>query len=172
MVGYRSITGEHFWTVSRHRWYFDEVLLNRNVGFLRYWTISNLPLFCLAIPMLTILTRSSLWALSGKASIHGPEGKNRRKEDLDRRSHMQDCLSRLAIPQGLLAVMAFAIYHVQIITRISSGYPLWYWYLASSIFRYSAAGGKGMEQPNLIVRVMVLYGLIQAGLFASFLPPA
>lgn len=122
--------------------------------------------------MLAILTVSSLWALSGKASNPGPEENNTRDRDLEQRSHLQDCLSRLAIPQGLLAVMALAIYHVQIITRISSGYPLWYWYLASTIFRHLTVGGKGTAHPNLIVRVMVLYGLIQGGLFASFLPPA
>lgn len=163
-------------SISKEFRFIDVVLTiyfsARNVGFLRYWTVSNLPLFCLAIPMLTILTLSSLWALSGKSSTHGPEGQDMRKEDSERRSRQQDCLSRLAIPQLLLAVLAVAVYHVQIITRISSGYPLWYWYLASCIFRYPTAGGKGMEQPNLIVRVMVLYGLIQGGLFASFLPPA
>jgi phosphatidylinositol glycan class V len=151
-----------------------DFLPDRDVGFLRYWTISNSPLFLLATPMLVILSCSSFWAASRKVPNDGRRD-SKSGEDSERRSHQQACLTRLAIPQGLLAIMAFTVYHVQIITRISSGYPLWYWYLASQIFRRSSAGdrhAKGAEQPNFIVRLMVLYGLIQGGLFASFLPPA
>ena len=80
---------------------------------------------------------------------------------------------RLAAPQGLLAVLALTSYHVQIITRLSSGYVLWYIWLARRIL----AGSKENEKQDIwtnkiIVRWMVIYGLVQAGLFASFLPPA
>ncbi|KAK2762075.1 ER membrane glycoprotein subunit of the GPI transamidase complex-like protein [Arachnomyces sp. PD_36] len=160
----KAIPSIYGW-VQSHYW---------NVGFLRYWTISNLPLFCLAIPILTLLIRSSIWALSGEASSDQLQYGKAEDKELGRYSQLQDCLTRLALPQGLLAIMALLVYHVQIITRISSGYPLWYWYLASRIFRRSATNehpAKGVEA-KLIVQVMVLYGLIQGGLFASFLPPA
>lgn len=71
----------------------------------------------------------------------------------------------MALPQLVLAVLALTTYHVQIITRISSGYPLWYIWLAA----------KTQETPKRtvpIIRWMVIYALIQAGLYASFLPPA
>lgn len=71
----------------------------------------------------------------------------------------------LALPQLALAVLGLTSYHVQIITRLSSGYPLWYIWLAVKI----------QEEPrhiSVIVRWMGIYALIQAGLYASFLPPA
>lgn len=73
----------------------------------------------------------------------------------------------LAIPQLVLALLALTSYHVQIITRISSGYPLWYIWLAARICSNSSLGTS-----KAIFRWMVLYATIQAGLYASFLPPA
>lgn len=79
-------------------------------------------------------------------------------------------LIRLAVPQGLLAVMAFTSYHVQIINRISSGYPLWYWYLVCLIVGDSSA--KSTRLFTMALQAMVGYALIQAVLYGSFLPPA
>ncbi|KAL4788138.1 GPI mannosyltransferase 2 [Aspergillus varians] len=151
--------------VQNHYW---------GVGFLRYWTVSNIPLFLLASPMLLILFLSSFWAVgadapfsifnvslkAGSAPLSGPAAQ---------------LLTQLAIIQFVLTAMALTSYHVQIINRISSGYPLWYWYLACQALgttertlpmaKYSA--------PFLaLVSVMVIYALVQAVLFGSFLPPA
>ena len=74
-------------------------------------------------------------------------------------------MAGLALPQLLLAILAFTSYHVQIITRISSGYPLWCIWLAS----------KATDEPKrvtVVIRWMIIYALVQAGLYASFLPPA
>ena len=100
-----------------------------------------MPLFLLAAPMLWLLIRSSFTGLSaGGLPL------------------------RLALPQLVLAILAITNYHVQIITRLSSGYPWVYIWLAGKIC--SSAGGAWE------IKFFVLYGLIQAGLFASFLPPA
>ncbi|KAK9850003.1 hypothetical protein MYU51_012769 [Penicillium brevicompactum] len=128
-----------------------------DVGFLRYWTISNIPLFLLAAPMLVILCRSSWWALTSPSSSSTSPG---------------SMLTRLAIPQGILAVMAFTSYHVQIINRISSGYPLWYWYLVTSAVEYETSALKKSRILVVAVYGMVAYALIQGVLFGSFLPPA
>ena len=123
---------------------------------------------------------------------------------------MQRMLPRLALPQVVLAVMAATSFHVQIINRISSGYPIWYIILAiaiqsgrrsnathvesrakksadsassgdKSIQREadaSSIGGTwhfGLLQGRIlkwIVRGMVMYAIVQGGLYASFLPPA
>lgn len=77
-------------------------------------------------------------------------------------------LFRLAVPQGLLALMALTSYHVQIINRISSGYPLWYWYLVSG----AMDARKNRRGLSVAAQVMVAYALIQGVLFGSFLPPA
>lgn len=73
----------------------------------------------------------------------------------------------LAAGQTLLAVLAITHYHVQVITRLSSGYPVWYWWVAGCLGDKKRQGwGAG------IAMFMVIYAGIQGGLFASFLPPA
>ncbi|KAL9601929.1 MAG: hypothetical protein Q9219_002153 [cf. Caloplaca sp. 3 TL-2023] len=60
-----------------------------------------------------------------------------------------------------------------IITRISSGYPLWYWWLASMIDDQREIGMASFKLPSrVVVKWMMIYALVQAGLFAAFLPPA
>ena len=111
-----------------------------------------------------------VWEASG-TSVRYPAEKDRRFEPLDRES-----LARLAMPQAVLAVMALSSYHVQIITRLSSGYPLWYIWLASLLAKSNEPKGAGSVKrrttANIIVRWMAIYTVVQAGLFASFLPPA
>lgn len=83
-------------------------------------------------------------------------------------------IQQLAVPQMVLAILALTTYHVQIITRLSSGYPVWYWWLTSMILDCREFGllGKTWNVAEGILRWMVLYALTQGGLFASFLPPA
>jgi GPI mannosyltransferase 2 len=67
----------------------------------------------------------------------------------------------------ILAILALTTYHVQIITRISSGYPLWYIWLA-----IVNCVGENQKLLKWTTYWMVLYAFVQAGLYASFLPPA
>jgi phosphatidylinositol glycan class V len=78
------------------------------------------------------------------------------------------------VPQFILALLALTTYHVQIITRISSGYPVWYWWLALMMADHYELQlfGQKWNTSRLAVRWMVLYAMIQGGLFSSFLPPA
>jgi phosphatidylinositol glycan class V len=163
--------------------------LIRNVGFLRYWTVSNIPLFLLALPMIAILIQSSTWTLGLTATV------TYSRKDAIKAAEVEVAvigrtirlLRNLAAPQFLLAAMALASYHVQIITRISSGYPVWYIWLASNILQLNSFQNnkadkktkrprhlKGLWQVTAptIVKYMIVYGLVQAGLFSSFLPPA
>ncbi|KAJ5899190.1 GPI mannosyltransferase 2 [Penicillium taxi] len=138
-----------------------------NVGFLRYWTISNLPLFLLAAPVLAILCKSSLWALKAPVTLSSASG-GLSQSSLSPGS----MLFRLAIPQLLLAIMALTSYHVQIINRISSGYPLWYWFLVSGAMVNLQDPRKRHRSLAVAAQAMVVYALIQGVLFGSFLPPA
>lgn len=61
--------------------------------------------------------------------------------------------------------MATLNHHVQIITRISSGYPVWYWWAADRVVRGDVWGKR-------VVVFTVMYAGIQGALFTSFLPPA
>lgn len=129
---------------------------HRNVGFLRYWTLPNVPLFLLAAPMLYILTKSGLDQIVSSTVAHSGEA-----------TQVAGVLQSAATAQVLLALLAVTNYHVQVITRLSSGSPLWYLWLARRLSsRETSDGGKG------VVRFMIMYAAIQGALFASFLPPA
>lgn len=127
----------------------------RNVGFFKYWTFSNLPLFVLAAPVLATVLYSSFVALTARLGPYSAGDIN---------------LARLAIVQGILAIMALTTIHVQIINRIASAYPVWYWYLATLALEDSKSSGRRMFV--VVVQGMAMYALIQAVLFGSFLPPA
>ncbi|KAK5102331.1 ER membrane glycoprotein subunit of the GPI transamidase complex-like protein [Exophiala xenobiotica] len=122
------------------------------VGFLRYWSLSNVPLFLLAIPILLLLLWSGIESFTGDCV----GGSSTRQIALVR---------RLVLPQMVLAILVITNYHVQIITRLASGYPWVYMWLAERVV-------MDKKEAKLSVRFFVIYGLIQAGLFASFLPPA
>ena len=142
-----------------------------------------MPLFLLAFPMLFFMLYSGSWAISrppgqsiktnGFRETDVPKSVNAKTES----QYTTKVLRRLAIPQILIAVLALTNFHVQTILRLSSGYPVIYWWLASALM----AQGKESPpntiqekwvQPKLVVRAMIMYAIIQGGLFASFLPPA
>lgn len=185
----RTLPSIYTW-VQEHYWYditgpvpsSIRLTLLRNVGFLRYWTISNLPLFLLALPMLLILVVTGLIApsLISKSETPGTE----------RSVAYVRCL---ALPQIVLALLAFTTFHVQIVNRIATGYPLWYIVLAAAILPQKRSnqfskpddqkkGGTLIEQARgylgksstqqLIFKGMFMYSIIQGGLYASFMPPA
>lgn len=113
--------------------------------------------------MLTIMIASGLWGAGIGANV-GTQVIVFEK----------DLLRSLALLQILLASMAIVSYHVQIITRLSSGYMVWYWWVAYQM----SAGGRARERkegtdwPKWVVRYMIVYGVVQGVLFAGFLPPA
>jgi phosphatidylinositol glycan class V len=149
----------------------------RNVGLFRYWTLSNLPLFLLAIPMLSLLVYSSIATLCiGHAPlVHGHPVPHTGDTPGSKHKPPVTCnLPELALPQLVLALAAATSFHVQIINRVTSGYPLWYLTVAAWLVG-EPAGHKGNDQTGFgqwAVRAMVMYSMIQGMLFANFLPPA
>jgi phosphatidylinositol glycan class V len=149
----------------------------RNVGLFRYWTLSNLPLFLLAIPMLSLLVYSSVTTLCiGHAPpVHGhPVPHTGDTPDSKHKPPVTCDLPELALPQLVLALAAATSFHVQIINRVASGYPLWYLTVAAWLVD-ERAGHQVNAQTGLgqwAVRAMILYSMIQGMLFANFLPPA
>lgn len=83
-------------------------------------------------------------------------------------------LPELALPQLVLAITAATSFHVQIVNRISSGYPIWYWTVASWLLDRDSRRRPGdrLDRAQLTIRAMVMYAMIQGVLFANFLPPA
>lgn len=78
-------------------------------------------------------------------------------------------LRRLALPQLVVSVLALTTFHVQIVNRISSGYVLWYLYLAQLLMQTE---NKSAKWTKVGICGMMCYGIIQTGLFTAFLPPA
>lgn len=157
----------------------------RGVGLLGYWTISNIPLFLLAAPMLYIMMHSVIWAWGSeqsvlrridtkKGSIGGKANPVVENESATIAASRRNVLRRLLVPQLALAIMALTSYHVQIITRLSSGYPVWYWWLTRLVLSEEKVYmfGSNWHIARMISSWMVGYAVIQGGLFASFLPPA
>ena len=166
-----------------------------DVGFLKYWTLSNLPLFLLAAPMLLLLLDTGYSALHHSRAIllavNGEETPSQRNS-ADHQAQVrifQVVMERLALPQLLIAVLAFTSFHVQIVNRISSGYPVWYLLLAIAMSDKSPSlacghssaehyrplrmlGSFGGKAKEWVVRAMIIYAIVQGGLYASFLPPA
>lgn len=155
---------------SRYLFTWKLTVPYRNVGFLRYWTLSNVPLFCLAAPMLAVLVLSSAWSL--KTFFRATGEKIADDGNGHQESIKQRLLVQLAIPQALLAVAALTTYHVQIINRISSGYPVWYWYIAAHALQTYKSSKLKNRASTATIRGMAMYGLVQAVLYGSFLPPA
>jgi len=160
--------------VQDHYWYVSFSIEPQNVdnyrhcGLFRYWTIPNIPLFLLATPMFVILTISGLWALKFNPDELRQNVKNA-KVGMPRNSSHRPVIQivrNLAVSQLMLVLLTSTTAHVQIITRISSAFPVWMWYIAVSC-------GEGRTLlVGRIVTFMVVYSIIQGGLFASFLPPA
>jgi phosphatidylinositol glycan class V len=110
--------------------------------------------------MIAVMIVSGVWGLS----FGGNEKPASSKRTVRVEVRVQ-ILRNLAVSQLLLTLITFTTAHVQIITRLSSAYPVWLWYAANSL-------GKGDALPGIITKFMVMYAAVQGGLFASFLPPA
>lgn len=125
--------------------------------------------------MLYVMARSAMWAWEGQESQEPGDGAKESGEgSISINVVDRDVVRRLLVPQFFLAFLALTSYHVQIITRLSSGYPVWYWWLAclSLDDAKRQTFGRSWNCAKIIIGWMVGYALIQAGLFASFLPPA
>ncbi|KAF3940429.1 hypothetical protein ABW19_dt0204408 [Dactylella cylindrospora] len=151
------------------------------VGFMRYWTPGNIPLFLLAAPMLFVLLKTSFDVVA----ILTPTVS--RLYSLDLKQSNRDLLFRLTVPQLLLATLAITNYHVQIITRLSSGLPMWYIVMGAALVEAASAvnpkssSEEAKSQPQSLgsafwsipaLRFFLGYQVTQAVLYGGFLPPA
>ncbi|KAF2707007.1 glycosyltransferase family 76 protein [Pleomassaria siparia CBS 279.74] len=146
-----------------------------NVGFLRYWTLSNLPLFLIAAPMMWLLVKSSVTVLRDR--LHRPPtsptvSQAATPAGLTPTDTRLCVLPQLALPELALAIAAATSFHVQIINRLSSGYPIWYLTIAEHVMAETKTGTKNSGLSKWLVRGMILYCMVQGVLYASFLPPA
>lgn len=101
-------------------------------------------------------------------------GRNARLASLRAVTHDHHDAWRFALPQVLLAVLCTTNFHVQIITRLASGYFLPYIWLTRVLESGESVKlfGKPVDVAQVTVRWMIMYAVVQGGLYASFLPPA
>jgi phosphatidylinositol glycan class V len=118
-----------------------------NVGFLKYWTPNNIPNFLFALPTVIINIASIRYFVN----------------ELPRLKKM----SSLILVNVLLLLGGVFFWHVQILTRISSFLPLSYWYIAILL-----TNDPSNKFAKISVYYMIIWTLVQSGLFAGFLPPA
>jgi phosphatidylinositol glycan class V len=178
----RTLPSIYTWVQSQY-WFvvtFDclhETKFIRNVGFLRYWTFSNLPLFLLAGPMLWLLLQTSVEYLRNSTQQRlqpfETQSGDDRKGCVDL-STTPARLPQLALPQLVLAITAATNFHVQVINRLSSGYPIWYITTAGWIITQGSTTRreKVSKYSPWICRGLIMYALVQGTLFSNFLPPA
>ena len=137
----------------------------RNCGTLRYWTLSNLPLFLLATPVISVMVASGIWGLQHqRVETHNlSKGNTGEKHSIQNEADFP-ILRNLAVSQLLLTLPTFTTTHLQIISRLSSAYPVWMWFVSQSL-----VGGKSLSGKSTI-RISIMYSLMQGRAFASFLP--
>ena len=101
--------------------------------------------------MFALMMVSSIWAL---------------KKSEKERAISTRVIRNLAVAQLALVGLTLTTAHVQIITRLASSYPVWMWYVGDRLRQMDWAAKQR------VVPFLLVYALIQGGLFASFLPPA
>jgi GPI mannosyltransferase 2 len=131
--------------------------------------------------MLTLLTYSGIMIPNISSPVRASKPSKQSAYNLDANPKVNaesslfvQCYRQFASPQLVLAVLTLTTFHVQIITRLASGYPVWYITVAAGIIngRKAKIFGTTVNLWRVVVTWMVMYAVIQAGLFASFLPPA
>ncbi|KAF9218399.1 mannosyltransferase [Gyrodon lividus] len=141
-----------------------------NVGFLRYWTVSNIPNFILASPVLLNVYAFCVFYLSRLPHILpllSPQMPPKEKDAS--RPNPSLFLAPSLLPHVLhglaLALLLTFSAHVQIALRVFPSLPMTYW----------AAAHLLIERPKLgkaWVAWSVVWGALSCVLWAVFLPPA
>ncbi|KAG1765778.1 glycosyltransferase family 76 protein [Suillus occidentalis] len=142
-----------------------------NVGFLRYWTVSNIPNFILAFPALlhvfafcwfylsnlpAIIPHIAPWIRFKNNDVHPPQ--------LDSPFLSPSLLPHVLHALALALILTFNA-HVQISLRLLPSLPITYWAAARLMLDFPKWG-------KAWVTWSILWGALSCVLWAVFLPPA
>jgi phosphatidylinositol glycan class V len=145
--------------VQNKYWYLPlSILLCRDVGFLRYWTASQLPNFLVASPHLFLTIFAFRQHLRTQHAYY---------------TFLSNPLTPHVLAMAAMALLLFTSMHVQIATRVMTAFPAIYWYVAGKVL--DDIQGVWVERIRYWeggVRAIVVFGCIGAVLFGVFLPPA
>jgi len=137
-----------------------------NVGFLRYWTVSNIPNFILALPILFNVYAFGAFYLSRLPRIYpGLFVRHPTKTEGDDSLFLVPSLLPHVLHALVLTLLLTFNAHVQIALRVLPSVPVVYW----------AATRLVIERPGwgrAWVTWSVVWGAASCVLWAVFLPPA
>ncbi|KAG6862297.1 hypothetical protein C0995_015994 [Termitomyces sp. Mi166 len=137
-----------------------------NVGFLRYWTPSQIPNFIIAAPPLVLLTVFSVRHVN---TSFFPAPRARLNPIKETRKEENPFATPSLIPylvHSLAMCTTFIFFsHIQIVLRLAAALPTLYW-AAAWLFISKSPWAK------VWIWWSVLWGLISLGLWTAFLPPA
>lgn len=142
-----------------------------NVGFLRYWTLQQLPNFIIAMPPLTLLLTYSTYYLRRAFLLRirtslSPTSKDARiAESLQSSPFLSPTIAPHAIHALAITLMLLFSAHTQIVLRLAASMPFTYWAAAWLLVDYRRWG-------NYWVSWSVLWGAMSIVLWTAFLPPA
>ncbi|KAJ7594703.1 glycosyltransferase family 76 protein [Mycena floridula] len=125
-----------------------------NVGFMRYWTVQQLPNFIIATPPLALLITFTIWHLA-----------RRSKQSRLNQPFLSPSLTPHAIHALISCCMLLFASHTQIALRWVAAMPITYW----------AAAWLMLEHPKLgkcWTGWSIIWGSLSVVLWATFLPPA
>ncbi|KAF8504005.1 GPI mannosyltransferase 2 [Gautieria morchelliformis] len=133
-----------------------------NVGFLRYWTIQQLPNFLIASPVLFLLSFSSITHVSRVIPhVVSP----RLKSEPTTSPIVTFAVLPHAIHAFIFTCMLLFASHTQIILRLASSMPFTYWSAARLFFEHPKCA-------KAWVAWSVVWGAMNIVLWTVFLPPA
>ncbi|KAJ2368848.1 ER membrane glycoprotein subunit of the GPI transamidase complex-like protein [Coemansia sp. RSA 2607] len=161
-----------------------------NVGFMRYYTLQQLPNFLLAAPMIA-LSLAGLWTYVAHDPVRfATLGWIRRGRSLGAKADTADAVAVAYFDSELLPHMylwalllgvATTTMHVQVITRFFSSVPAVFWFAAHVVAKAAAqkkelGSAQAMQGKRwiswIVVGYFVGYGLVGVVLFSNFFPPA
>jgi phosphatidylinositol glycan class V len=126
------------------------MLINRNIGFMKYWTLDSIPNFLLASPVLGI---SILGLYRYTCS----------------RTNISPIVMPLVIQHGIMTFLLIFQSHTQIALRVVSTDPVFWWLLTEIAFR----DGEGLTRIGRgWIWWTVIWGAISIALWAGHYPPA
>jgi len=134
-----------------------------NVGFLRYWTLQQLPNFLISFPVLLILFYSSTtYVLQVAPSLLTLPKKSRIAS-----SHplLTPTLLPHAIHTLIVSCMLLFASHTQIVLRLASSLPFTYWSAARLFIEHP-------KWAKVWVAWSIVWGAVSVVLWTTFLPPA
>ncbi len=140
---------------------FGIIFKCRNVGFLRYYTLNNIPNFVLALPFIMFSLKGIFRYFKAVDSILPPFIMLKRREKLI----INDNLYPFVILWIVLLFYTAAMMHVQVINRFFSSVPPLFWSLALTL-------ADNEKKKKFIVYLFMILSTAISVLFGAFYPPA